>query len=145
MPAVVAPLAVEVLDGLVEVVGDALDGGGVSGSGEGDVGEFSAAAVEVDVGPVHGGALGAVDGGGIGVVEVFVVELVSPQHDRKVAVLEGDADRSGAGVDGGDGAALAGRPSSLGAGGEGDDLVAHGVTPPASSISRATESSSSFV
>ena len=92
LPAVVAPVALEVLDGLVEVVGDAVDRGLVCGSGEGDVGEFSSAAVEVDVGSVDGGALGAVDGGGVGVVEVAVVELLAPQDDRHVGVVEGDAE-----------------------------------------------------
>ena len=92
MPAVVTPVALEVLDGLVDVVGDTVDRGLVCGSGEGDVGEFASAAVEVDVGSVDGGALGAVDGGGVGVIEMAVVELLAPQHDRDLGVVEGDAE-----------------------------------------------------
>src|SRR5690606_32557748 len=81
LAAVVTPVPFEVLDGLVVAVGDAVDGGGVTSSGEGDVGEFSAAAVGVDVGPVDGGALGSVHGGGVGVVEVLLVELLAPHLD----------------------------------------------------------------
>src|SRR5690606_28554058 len=106
LPAVVAPVAVEVLDGLVEVVGDAVDGGGVAGSGQGAVGEFSAAAVEVDVGPVDGGALDPVDGGRIRVLETLRVELVAGEGHRRVCVVEHDGDRAGSLVDGRDGASL---------------------------------------
>ena len=74
MVAVDAPVGLEVVDGLVEVVGGGVDGGVVAGSAEGDVGEFSAAAGGEDVGLVVGGSLGAVDGEGVAVVEVVGVE-----------------------------------------------------------------------
>jgi hypothetical protein len=132
LAAVVTPVPLEVLDGLVEVVGDAVDGGGVAGSGEGDVGEFSAAAVGVDVGPVDGGSLGSVHGGGVGVIEVVLVELLASELDGFGGVVEGDSDRAGGGVDGGDGPLLAGHPPTPVVGGEGDDPVADGVVAAAS-------------
>ena len=43
--AFVGPVVGEVVDGLVEGVGDGVDGGLVAGAGQGDVGEFAAAAL----------------------------------------------------------------------------------------------------
>jgi hypothetical protein len=60
-----APVPAEVLDGLVDVVGHDMDVGGLSGSTHGDVSEFSAAAVGVQVGAVSSSALASVNGRGV--------------------------------------------------------------------------------
>ncbi len=60
-PALVAgdsPVALQVINCLVEVVGGEVDGGVVPGAAHGHVAEFSAAASGEDVGLVVGGALG---------------------------------------------------------------------------------------
>jgi hypothetical protein len=57
-PAVNGPVAGQVLDGLVGVVGDDVDGVGLPGPAHGDVGEGAAAAVFEAVGDVDGGREG---------------------------------------------------------------------------------------
>ena len=79
--AVDAPVGLEVVDGLVEVVGGGVDRGVVAGAAEGDVGELAAAAGGEDVGSVVGGALGAVHGEGVAVVEVRGVEAFAVDAD----------------------------------------------------------------
>ena len=116
----------EVVEGLVKVVGDGVDGGSVAGAGEGDVGEFSAAAFGEVVGAVAGGALGAVNREGVAVVEVFVVDLLTGEVDV-TAVVGGEGEGLVVVVDVGDGAALAGDEVALVVGGEGDNLVPDGV------------------
>jgi hypothetical protein len=69
----VAPLSLQVLSGLMAVVGDDPGGGGLPSSAHGDVGEFAAAAVGQEMGAVDGGALDPVRGGG-----VAVIDLVGP-------------------------------------------------------------------
>jgi hypothetical protein len=71
---IVRPVDAEVVAGLIEVVGDGVEGGAGTGSAEGDVGQFPAAASGEDVGAVVGGALGAVDGEGVAVVQVIGVD-----------------------------------------------------------------------
>ena len=75
------PVPAEVVDGLVEVVGDDVDGAALAGPAHRDVGEFPAAAVLEAVGDVDGGALGPVDGDGVAVVEP--VERPSPPGRRR--------------------------------------------------------------
>ena len=65
----------------------------VAGSAEGDVGELSAAAGGEDVGAVVGGALGAVDGEGVAVVEVLGVDRLAGEDDRPA--LGGDGSERG--------------------------------------------------
>ncbi len=81
MVALGGPVVGDLLDGLVEVVGDGVDGRAVAGAGEGDIGKLSAAAFGQDVGAVGGGALFAVDSEGVAVVEVLVVEGLTGEHD----------------------------------------------------------------
>ncbi|MBW3614941.1 MAG: hypothetical protein KY439_06475 [Actinobacteria bacterium] len=69
LAAVHAPLGGEIFDGLVGVVGGEVEVGGVAGPAHGDVGELSAAAVGEDVRSVDRGALRAVHGDGVRVVE----------------------------------------------------------------------------
>ena len=88
-----APVGVEVVDGLFEVVGGRVHGGVVAGAAEGDVGEFAAAAGGEDVGAVDGGALGSVDGERVAVVEVFGVESVA--GDVHVSSVAGASRRGG--------------------------------------------------
>jgi hypothetical protein len=136
-----APVGVEVVDGLFEVVGGGVDAGLVAGSAEGDVGEFSSAAGGEDVGAVDGCALGSVDGEGVAVVEVVGVEAVAgDQHGASVA----GACRDVRLVDGGDGESFAGDDPSGGVGGEGDELVAHGVPPSGRDLKRPRFDAASF-
>jgi hypothetical protein len=83
-----APVGVEVVDGLFEVVSGRVDRGVVAGAAEGDVGEFAAAAGGEDVGAGVGGALGAVDGEGVALVEVVGVESFA--GDVHVASVAGN-------------------------------------------------------
>src|SRR3546814_15655824 len=82
----VGPVSLEVFDGLGVVVGDGVEGGAVTGAAHGDVAELSAAAVGVDVGPVVGCALGSVDGEGVGVVEVAVVDRLCDESEMVACV-----------------------------------------------------------
>ena len=125
-----APVALEVVDGLAEVVGDGVDGGVVSGPAHGDVAEFSAAARGEDVGGVVGGALGSVHGEGVGVVEVMVVDHLPVQDD--VSSFTGpDDEASVVRIDLGDGQLLAGHDPGGRDRGEGDDSVTGRVGPSA--------------
>lgn len=58
-----------------------MEGGTGSGSAEGDVGEFSAPTGGEDVGALVGGALGAVDGEGVAVVQVLGVDRWAVEDD----------------------------------------------------------------
>lgn len=78
---VVGPVDGEVVAGLVEVVGDGVEGRACAGAAEGDVGELSSAASGEDVGAVAGGALGAVDGERVAVVEVVGVDRCAVEDD----------------------------------------------------------------
>src|SRR5690349_1042392 len=77
-----APVGDEVGNGLLEVVGGRMDGRVLAGATERDVGEFAAAAGGEDVRPVTGGALRAVDGERVAVVEMLAVEGVAGQGCR---------------------------------------------------------------
>jgi len=71
LTSVCRPVGRELFDGLLQVIGDAVDVGPVARSAHGDVGEFTPTAVGDDMGSVDGGALGSVDGGGIRVVDAL--------------------------------------------------------------------------
>jgi hypothetical protein len=100
----VGPVAGEVVEGLVVVVSRDVDGDAVAGAAVGDVGEFAAAAVVVAVDGVEGGALGAVHGGGVAVVETLVEARVVERV--AMAVVERDSQRPVCRIDVGDGAGL---------------------------------------
>jgi len=107
LSAFAGPLSSQVVGGLVGVVGDDVDVGGAGGAAEGDVGEFSAATVAEDVAGVRGGALGAVDGHGVGVVEAIEGQSVAVEADVAAVVHAGG---EAVVVDGGDRATLPGLP-----------------------------------
>jgi hypothetical protein len=79
--AVERPVVGDVLDGLGEIVGDSVDDAGAAGAGHGDVGEFAAAAFGEIVAAFGGGALFALHGEGVAVIEVFAVERRAPKGD----------------------------------------------------------------
>jgi hypothetical protein len=82
--AIDAPIILEVVDRLVEVVSGGVDGRVVPGSAEGDVGELPAPSGGEDVGSVVGGALCSVDGQCVGVVEVGLIETVASDISDRV-------------------------------------------------------------
>lgn len=90
-----SPVGIEVVDGLVEVVGGCVDRGAFACSGECYVGELTSAAGGEDVGPVVGCSLGAVNRDGVGVVEVLGVEGLAEEDDVAAVV---DWLRRGSGV-----------------------------------------------
>jgi hypothetical protein len=119
-----APVGLEVVDGLGEIVGDGMDGGAVAGPAEGDVGELPTTTGGEVVRALVGGALGAVDGERVGIVEVPGVDRCACQgHFPAVAGVGVDP----VGGERGDGQHFAGHDAGSGAGGEGDDAVADGV------------------
>lgn len=63
-----APVGLEVVECLGDVVGGGVDRGAVPSAAEGDAGQLAATTRGEDVGAVVGGALGAVDGEGVAVV-----------------------------------------------------------------------------
>jgi hypothetical protein len=71
-----APVPGEVFDGLVRVVGDGVNVGGVSGSAHGDVSELSPAAVGEEMGGIEGGALASMDGRGVSQGELVRADLI---------------------------------------------------------------------
>jgi hypothetical protein len=105
--AVERPVVGDVVDGLVEVVGDGVHGAGTAGAGHGDVGELATAALCQVVRLVGGGTLLAMHGQRIAVVEVLGVEPLAPHGDLS-AVVGRHRQALGAVVDGDDAAALAG-------------------------------------
>jgi hypothetical protein len=112
----VGPVVGEVADGLVEGIGDGIDGGLVAGAGQGDVGELAAAALGGGVGAVARRTFLAVHGQGVAVVQVQSVEDGAGEGDVAAFLgLEGEG--SGPWIDGDDAAAFAGdrSPSGLGA------------------------------
>lgn len=122
------PVEGEVLLELGEVVGHGVEGGGGAGAAEGDVGEFSSAAGGEDVGAIVGGALGAVDGEGVAVVQVLAVDRLSGEQDPPPVGALG-FERVFVGVGAGDGEALAGDEALVREWSEDDDLVPGGVGP----------------
>lgn len=110
LAAIGGPFDDEVLDGLVDVVRDDVDVAGVACTAHGDVREFSAAAVDEDVGAVDGRPLHAVDGDGGGVVESVVSELLADET-LVATVVEPDGQLLRANCS--DGAAFAGDESTV--------------------------------
>ncbi len=86
------PVPAQVVDGLGQIVGDGPHVGGLAGPAHGHVGQFPAAAVGEEVGPLGGRSLAAMDGGGVPVAEtvrscfvaaeVHVLAVVGPQGQR---------------------------------------------------------------
>ena len=102
----------------------------LAGAAHGDVGELAAAAVVEAVRGVDGGALGAVHGRGVPVVQAVGGHVLG-REELVAAVVHAGHQLAAVGVDGGDGAAFAGHDRPAGAGSEGDDAVAGGVAAPA--------------
>src|SRR3954462_15319793 len=86
LPRLVCPVALQVLDGLAEIVGGDVDGRAVASATRFDVGEFAAAAVLVDGGGVHGCALGAGRGDGVAGGEPIGVELAAGELEVAAVV-----------------------------------------------------------
>jgi hypothetical protein len=72
------PVPGEVFDGLVDVVDDGVDVGGVSGSAHGDVSEFSPAAIREKMGRIEGCPLASMNGGGVSEGEFVGADLIGP-------------------------------------------------------------------
>lgn len=134
----VPPGGVQVVDGLLEVVGGGVDGRAVAGPGEGDVGELATSAGSEDVGTVVGGALRAVDGDGVRVVEVGGVEHLADEDDLSVVVVRSDEHRLGADCQ--DAEPLAGDHTRDGVGSQGDHAVTGGVGRPPGIVTSAPSS-----
>lgn len=115
--------------------------GCVPGPAHGHVGEFSAAAVFVAVGGVHGGALGAVDGDGVPEGQPVSGRLFGGEG-LETAVVHAGREGVQAGVDLEDPAPFAGDQLAVGAGGEGDDAVPGGVAAAAGGCQKWTSSAS---
>ena len=118
----VAPGASQVLGRLLDRVGDRVDGGALPGPAHLHVGQLPASAVLVDMGPPHGGPLGAMDGDGVAVGQVGGVELVGAEA-LEAPVVHGGGQLAAADVDGQHRAALRGHDLPAGTGGQGDDAV----------------------
>jgi hypothetical protein len=100
------PVPGQVFDGLVEVVGDQVDGGVRAGPAGGDVGELSSAAVGEVVAGVGRQSLTTMDREGVGIRESAGAEVVSGEFVRD-AVVHPDGCCPGLVVDGDDLASLA--------------------------------------
>jgi hypothetical protein len=100
-----APVPGEIFDGLVDIVGDGVNLGGLSGSAYGDVAELSAAAVCVEVGGVERGALAAMNCRGVPVRELARSGLVGAERVSS-AVVHANDKRASLGLHCGDFAAL---------------------------------------
>ena len=99
------PVPAQVLDGLGQIVGDGPYVGGLAGPGHGHVGEFPAAAVGEEVGPLGGRPL-ARDGRwwrsrsrggpppGLFAAQVDVLAVVGPQGQRLLGQIDGGDDGS---------------------------------------------------
>jgi hypothetical protein len=74
-----APVPREIFDGLVDVVGDGVNLGGLSRSAHSDVAELSTASVGVEVGGVEGSALAAMNSRGVTVRELTWSRLVGAE------------------------------------------------------------------
>jgi hypothetical protein len=119
-----APVGLEDIDCLTEVVGRDVDGGLIAGSAQRYIGELSAATRSEDVSAVIGGALSPVDSEGVAVVEVLrVVALAGDHHGPAV----GGADRERVLVGSEDGKGLTGNDPDLGVRGERHEPVSDGV------------------
>ena len=119
-----SPVGVEVVDGLVEVVGGGVDAGLLASPAEGDVGELAASAAGEDVGAIDGGALGSMNRERVAVVEVLGVEPVA--CDAHVSSVAGVCVQVVV-IYSGDGESFAGDDPGARVGGEGDELVADGI------------------
>jgi hypothetical protein len=86
--AVVRPVVGDVLDGLVELLGDGVHDGHVARQGHGDVGQFSTAAFGQIVGAVRGVTVVALHGQGVAVIEVVPVGLGACQGDPAAFVAQ---------------------------------------------------------
>jgi hypothetical protein len=93
---------------LFEVGGGEVEVAGVAVAGQGDESGFmEESVVAQDVGAVDGGALAGMDGEGVPVVDTAGLKVVGGQGDRSSGPVGGDHDAGVAGVDGGDGGAVA--------------------------------------
>ena len=116
------------------VSSDGVHVGGEPGPGEGDVGEVVGAAVGVEMAGVEGGALGAVDGGGVAVADDAAGQFGGVE--LQIPFAGGHGDGVSVGVDVGGGEALAGHdPSPRGWGRE--RRAGHRPRPPAGRRGRA--------
>ena len=120
------PLAGEVDESLVEVVGDHVDVCGFSGPAHGHVAELSAASVGEHVRGVDRRSLHPVHRQRVGMIEVVAVELVSDE-DLVAAVAEADGHLVG--PDACHGPSLTRHEPPFAGGGEGHHEIARGVAP----------------
>src|SRR5207302_5315670 len=119
-------VAGEVLDGLVQVVGDDVDSVGFAGPAHRDVCKRAATAVFESVRDIDGRGLRAVDGDGVPVGEAVLAELLAGEA-FETTVVHADRQRTVAEIDCFDDATFTGDDLATGSGGEGDDEVAGGI------------------
>lgn len=118
------PLAGEVDEGLVEILGDNVDVCRFTSTAHGNVSEFPATAVGKEVCTIDCCPLHAVDGDRVGVVEVIARQLVADK-DAVATVIETDVERLIMDTD--HDCPLAGHEPTVPGRGQRDDSVASGV------------------